>query len=157
MLQYALPPQARFHIESPGRRDQVLRISIQRLLGGDGGGSRPARSQRIGSWPRWFCPAIRFVYQKPLPRAACGILETVDGHWNGFFDAHSRPLARFLRYAESMLGLVLIPIEYRTVDECPTFILGLGGRSRSGSRSTIHIDEIHQNVRWTMRSSGNRL
>ena len=54
-----------------------------------------------------------------------------------------------------MLGLGLIPIEYHTVDECPTFIFG--GRSRSGSRSTIHIDEIHQNVRWTMRSSGNRL
>ena len=34
MLQYALPPQARFHIESPGRHDQVPRISIQRLLGG---------------------------------------------------------------------------------------------------------------------------
>ena len=43
-----------------------------------------------------------------------------------------------------MLGLGLIPIEYRTVDECPTFILG--GRSRSGSRSTIQISEIQQNV-----------
>jgi len=43
-----------------------------------------------------------------------------------------------------MLGLGPIQIEYRTVDECPSSILG--GRSRSGSRSTIHIDEIHQNV-----------
>jgi hypothetical protein len=71
-------------------------------------------------------------------------METVGGHWNGSFDAQSRPLVRLLRYAESMLGLGPIQIEYRTVDECPSSILG--GRSRSGSRSTIHIDEIHQNV-----------
>jgi hypothetical protein len=43
-----------------------------------------------------------------------------------------------------MLGLGLIQIEYRTVDKCPSSILG--GRSRSGSRSTIHKDEIHQVV-----------
>jgi photosynthetic reaction center cytochrome c subunit len=87
--------------------------------------------------------------------------ETVDGHkafvvlgvrehqppWKFYFDAQSGLLVRLVRYAESPLGLDPTQIDfgdYRAVDDVQTpFNWTI---ARAGSRSTIQITEIHQNI-----------
>jgi photosynthetic reaction center cytochrome c subunit len=67
--------------------------------------------------------------------------------WKFYFDAESGLLVRLVRFAESPLGIDPTQIDYkdfRSIDGVQTpFTWTI---ARAGSRSTIHISEIHQNV-----------
>ena len=68
--------------------------------------------------------------------------------WKFYFDAASALLVRVVRFAESPLGLDPTQIDYkdfRAIDGVQT--PSTWTISRAGSRSTIHMREIHDNVR----------
>ena len=67
--------------------------------------------------------------------------------WKFYFDAASELLVRVVRFAESPLGLDPTQIDYkdfRAIDGVQT--PSTWTISRAGSRSTIHMREIHDNV-----------
>jgi hypothetical protein len=67
--------------------------------------------------------------------------------WEFYFDEHSGLLMRVVRYAESPLGLDPTQIDYadyRAVDGVQ--IPFAWTSARTGSRSTIQIEKIQQNV-----------
>ncbi len=67
--------------------------------------------------------------------------------WKFYFDAASALLVRVVRFAESPLGLDPTQIDYkdfRAIDGVQT--PSTWTISRAGSRSTIHMSEIHDNI-----------
>ena len=95
-------------------------------------------------------PELRVEYPELVEgRDAYVVVGTRAGQasWKFFFDVRSGLLVRLVRYANSPLGLDPTQIDYgdyRSVDGVQTpFTRTI---ARAGSRSTIHIDAIQQNV-----------
>ncbi|MGA3092508.1 MAG: c-type cytochrome [Terriglobales bacterium] len=83
--------------------------------------------------------------------------------WKFFFNAESGLLVRLVRYADSPLGLDPTVIDYQDYREVDGVKTPLSWTiARSGSRSTIQIEEIKQNVpiddaQFRIRSTEDRL
>jgi|HubBroStandDraft_4_1064222.scaffolds.fasta_scaffold12993_1 photosynthetic reaction center cytochrome c subunit len=95
-------------------------------------------------------PELRVEYPETVDgREAYVLVGTREGRssWKFFFDAQSRLLVRLVRYAESPLGLDPTQIDYRDYRAVDDVQVPFGWTiSRPGSRSTIQISEIQQNV-----------
>ena len=95
-------------------------------------------------------PELRVEYPEAVDgRETYVVVGTREGQpsWKFFFDVQSGLLVRLVRYAESPLGLDPTQIDYRdyrAVDGVQTpFTWTI---ARPGSRSTIYVNEIQQNV-----------
>jgi len=129
--------------------------SLRDLSGSDVAAARAAAARADADLQFALCikdafPELRVEYPETVDgREAYVLMGTREGRfsWKFFFDAQSRLLVRLVRYAESPLGLDPTQIDYRdyrAVDDVQVpFSWTI---SRSGSRSTIQISEIQQNV-----------
>jgi outer membrane lipoprotein-sorting protein len=95
-------------------------------------------------------PELRVEYPETVEgREAYVVVGTRAGQasWKFFFDVQSGLLVRLVRYADSPLGLDPTQIDYgdyRAVDGVQTPFTRTV--AHAGSRSTIHLDTIQQNV-----------
>ena len=99
---------------------------------------------------REIFPELRLEYPEAVEgHEAYVVVATRQGQpsWRFFFDVQSGLLVRLVRYADSPLGLDPTQIDYgdyRTVDGVQ--IPFTRTIARAGSRSTVQLDAIQQNV-----------
>ena len=95
-------------------------------------------------------PDLRLEYPEAIDgRAAYVVVGTREGRpsWKFFFDRQSGLLVRLMRYAESPLGLDPTQIDYRDYRAVNGVQIPFNRTiARAGSRSTIQVDAIQQNV-----------
>jgi photosynthetic reaction center cytochrome c subunit len=123
---------------------------MRNITGSDLDAARADADVQFALHIREMFPELRLEYPEPVEgREAYVVVGTREGQpsWKFFFDVQSGLLVRLVRYAESPLGLDPTQIDYgdyRTVDGVQ--IPFARTIARAGSRSTIQIDVILQNV-----------
>ncbi len=123
---------------------------VRDLSGSDLDGAQADADLQFALHIKQIFPELRVEYPEAVDgRETYVVVGTREGQasWKFFFDVQSGLLVRLVRYAESPLGLDPTQIDYgdyRAVDGVQTpFTWTI---ARPGSRSTIHVNEIQQNV-----------
>jgi Flp pilus assembly protein TadD/outer membrane lipoprotein-sorting protein len=120
------------------------------IIGSDLDAARADADLQFASHIREMFPELRLEYPEAVEgHEAYVVVATREGQpsWKFFFDVQSGLLVRLVRYADSPLGIDPTQIDYgdyRTVDGVQ--IQFTRTTTRAGSRSTIQIDAIQQNV-----------
>lgn len=155
-------PGQQLFVEHTSRGDRVTVVDgnsgwisvpgrpIRDLGGSDLEAARADADMQFALHIKEMFPELRLEYPETVDgREAYVVVGSREGQppWKFLFDAQSGLLVRVVRYAESPLGLDPTQIEYGDYHEVDGVRIPFTWTiARAGSRSTIQLDTIQQNV-----------